>query len=308
MIPLLLLAAAIPGIYWDQSPETAPALKAAGVECVVVSPAKLQSWKSAGSCATAANLSEYENLPAPGVEYRPDVASATTAPWVISNGARLLRGTGKPVYYPAAKNGAALAAAESSVYGIQALVGATPADLVTLGPMLQFLHHSEAKPLPIRADIGFEDDGTPECLEVMNLLIRRNLLFRVVKTPDSSLSLNVRLGDPDFPRSAAVNPSEFAARVRQKLTDAKRSLRLYGSEVVIARLTGDESQARLHLLNYSPRNVEGLRVRIRGVYRSAKLSAPGATPSITDFQSTAGAAEFSLPLLEKYAIIDLGAH
>jgi hypothetical protein len=305
LIPLLLLAAAIPGIYWEQGPDTAPALKAAGIECIEAPPAKLQSWKNAGYCATAADLSAHEKLAAPGVEYRPDVASATTAPWVISNGARLLRAAGKAVYYPAAKNSAALAAAESSVYGVRALVQATPADLARLGPMLAFLRRSEAEPLPVRADIGFEDDGSPECLEVMNLLIRRNLLFRIVKVPDPALALNVRLGDPDFPRSAAANPSEFAARVRQKLTDARRSLRIYGSEVVIARLTGDESQASVHLLNYSARNVEGLRVRVRGAYRSAKLSAPGAPLQLTDFQSLEGAAEFSLPILEQYAVIDL---
>ena len=80
---------------------------------------------------------------------------------------------------------------------------------------------------------------------------------------------------------------------------------IYGSEVVIARLTGDESQASVHLLNYSARNVEGLRVRVRGVYRSAKLSAPGAPLQLTDFQSLEGAAEFSLPILEQYAVIDL---
>jgi hypothetical protein len=305
LIPLLLLAAAIPVVYWEQGPDTVPALKAAGIECVEVAPAKLQSWKRAGDCATAADLSAHEKLPAPGVEYRPDLASATTAPWVISNGARLLRVIGKTVYYPAAKNSAALAAAESYVYGITALVQATPADLSTLGPMLAFLRHSAANASPIRADIGFEDDGSPECLEVMNLLIRRNLLFRIVKTPDPSLALNVRLGDPDFPRSAAANPSEFAARVRQKLTDRKRSLRIYGSEVVIARLTGDESHASLHMLNYGPRKVEGLRVRVKGLYRSAKLSAPGALPELTDFQSAEGATEFSLPVLEQYAVIDL---
>jgi hypothetical protein len=305
LIPLLLLAAAIPGIYWDQGPDTAPALKAAGIECVEVAPSKLQAWKSAGYCATAADLSAREKLPAPGVEYRPDIASATRAPWVISNGARLLRGAGKPVYYPAGKNSAALAAAESFAYGVQALVEATPADLATLGPMLSFLRGSEARPLPVRADIGFEDDGSAECLEVMNLLIRRNLLFRIVKQPDPTLALNVRLGDPDFPRSAAANPSEFAALVRQKLTDAKRSLRVYGSEVVIARLTGDESHGSLHLLNYSSRKVEGLRVRVRGAYRGAKLSAPGAGPALTDFQSAEGAAEFSVPVLDSYAIVDL---
>jgi hypothetical protein len=305
LILLLLVAAAIPGVYWEQSPDTAPTLKAAGIECIQVPAANLAAWKTAGYCATAADLTAAEKVPLPGVEYRPDVATATSAPWVISNGARLLRAGGKTVYYPAGKDRAALAAAESFVYGVKAVVQAPPADLAALGPMLRFLQQSNIAPLPVRADIGFEDDGSPECLEVMNLLIRRNLLFRVVKNPDPTLALNVRLGATDFPRSAAANPSEFAALVRQELTDAKRQLRLYGSEVVIARLTGDESHARLHLLNYSPRKVEGLRVRVRGAYQTARLSSPGAPPAVSDFQSADGVTEFSLPILETYAIIDL---
>ena len=87
---------------------------------------------------------------------------------------------------------AALAAAESFVFGVQALIEATPADLAALSPMLRFLRQADAAPLPIRADIGYEDDGSPESAEVMNLLIRRNLLFRIVNSPDSSLALNVR--------------------------------------------------------------------------------------------------------------------
>jgi hypothetical protein len=301
LILLLLLAAAVPGVYWDQGPETAPALKAAGIDCVQVAAAGLPAWKNAGQCATAADLAHTEKLAPPGVEYRPDVASASTAPWVTSNAARLLRSGGKTVYYPAGKNGATLAAAESFAYGVPALIQATSADLATLGPMLRFLRQSDAKPLPVRANIGFEDDGSPEALEVMNLLVRRNLLFRRVQAPDPKLDLNVRLGEPDFPRSAAANPSEFAARVRQKLTDPKRLLRIYGSEVVIGRLTAD----RLHLLNYSPRKIEGLRVRVKGPYRSATLSAPGATPALSDILPAADATEFTLPLLETYAIIDL---
>jgi hypothetical protein len=305
LIPLLLLAAAIPGVYWDQGPDTAPALKAAGIECIQVSPAKLSAWKNANYCATAADLSLYGKLPAPGVDYRPDVATATTAPWVVSNGVKLLRAAGKQVFYPAGKNRAALAAAESFAFGAQALVEATPADLATLGPMLRFLRQSDTAPLPIRADIGFEDDGSPESAEVMNLLIRRNLLLRIVKSPDTSLALNVRLGAPDFPRSAAANPSEFAALVRQKLTDAKRSLRIYGSEVVIGRMNGDSSYTRLHLLNYSARKVEGLRVRVRGEFRSATMSAPAGSLPLSEFAPANGATEFSIPSLDSYAIVEL---
>src|SRR5215472_12676224 len=200
----LMLAAALPGLYWEQAPDTAGALKTAGVECVQVAPAKLEDWKRSGFCASAANLSSYEKLPQPGVEYRPDVASATRAPWVISNAWRLLRSVAKPVYYEAGKGRAALCAAEASVYGATALVRLDPADLDSFGAMLRFLRRTDTPALPPRANIGFLDDGSPEAGEVMNLFTRRNLLFRIVPAPDSKLDLNIRLGAPEYPRSAAA--------------------------------------------------------------------------------------------------------
>jgi hypothetical protein len=302
---LLMLAAALPGLFWEQGPETAEAVKKAGIECIHVAPAKLDAWKSSGFCATPADLSSYEKLAQPGVEYRPDVASATRAPWVISNAWRLLRAGAKPVYYDAGKGRADLCAAEAFGYGASALVRVEPADLERFGAMLRFLKRMDAPPLPIQANIGFTDDGSPEAGEVVNLFTRRNLLFKIVSAPDSRLDLNIRLGAPEYPRSAASNPSEFASMVRRKLTDEKRLLRVYGSDVVIARLTGDGSQARLHLLNYGGKMVEGLRVRLRGRYTNAKLSSPGSNAPVSDLTAADGATEFSIPALDTYAIVDL---
>ena len=42
---LLMLAAALPGLYWEQGPETAEVLKKAGVECIQVAPAKVDAWR-----------------------------------------------------------------------------------------------------------------------------------------------------------------------------------------------------------------------------------------------------------------------
>lgn len=302
---LLMLAVALPGLYWEQGPETAGALKTAGIECVQAPAAKLDAWKAAGFCATAADLSSYQKLAQPGVEYRPDVASATRAPWVISNAWRLLRAGAKPVYYDAGKGRAALCAAEANAYGATVLVRVDPADLDMFGAMLRFLKRTDAPALPVRANIGFIDDGSPEAGEVMNLFTRRNLLFRIVPAPDPTLDLNVRLGAPDYPPAAAANPSEFASMVRRKLTDDKRLLRIYGSDVVIGRLTGDQSKARLRLLNYGVRPVEGLRVRLLGEYKSASLSMPASEAKVSDLVASGGATEFTIASLDTYAIIDL---
>jgi len=302
---LPILAVALPGLFWEQGPETAEALKKAGVECIHVAPAKLDTWKRAGFCATAADLSSYEKLAQPGVEFRPDVASATRAPWVISNAWRLLRAGAKPVYYAAGKGRVELSAAEAFAYGASALVRIDPADLDRFGAMLRFLKRLDSAAQPVRANIGFMDDGSPEAGEVMNLFTRRNLLFRVVSAPDPSLDLNIRLGAPEYPRSAAANPSGFASMVRRKLTDDKRLLRIYGSDVVIGRLTGDGSQVRLHLLNYGGKTVEGLRVRLLGQYPSAKLSTPESDAAVSDLAAAGGTTEFSIPSLGIYAVVDL---
>ena len=293
---LLLLAAALPGLFWEQGPQTAPQLKAAGIECAHV-PSMADAWKNSGFCAVATDLAAYQKLPQPGVDFRPDVARATSAPWVNSNGWRLLRSTGRPVYDDAAEGRPELCAAEAFVYGAESLVRVDPAGLERFGSMLRFLKSVDSPPLPPRANIGFVDDGSAAAGEVMNLLMRRNLLFRVVTAPDPSLDLNIRLGPP-------ANPAEFVAMVRQKLGDEKRLLRIYGSEVVIGRLTGDGSRARLHLLNYGGRKVEGLRVRLLGVYKKARLAALG-SGEVSDFVAADGATEFSVPALDEYAVIDL---
>ena len=107
-----MLAAALPGIFWEQEPESAAALKKAGIECIEAPPANVDAWKRAGFCATAADVAGRIKLAQPGVDFRPDVATATRAPWVNSNGWRLLRAAGKPVYYDAVKGKADLCAAE----------------------------------------------------------------------------------------------------------------------------------------------------------------------------------------------------
>ena len=85
-------------------------------------------------------------------------------------------------------------------------------------------------------------------------------------------------------------------------------MRIYGSEVVIGRLTGDGRRARLHLINYGGREIEGLRVRVRGAYGAgdAWVEGAGRVP-LQDRVVADGATEFSLPRIGVYAVIDLTA-
>jgi hypothetical protein len=105
-----------------------------------------------------------------------------------------------------------------------------------------------------------------------------------------------------------ADPSTFALKIRRQLTDEQRTLRVYGSEVVICRLTGDGGRIRLHLLNYGGREIEGLRIRLRGAYRNgdAQVAGAGRLP-LQDYVIAGGATEFSIPRLLTYAVIDLDA-
>jgi hypothetical protein len=151
--------------------------------------------------------------------------------------------------------------------------------------------------------------------ELLNMLTRRNLLYRVVSRPDPKLDLTVQLGTGDFPRESAQNPSDFAARVREKLGDDKRLVRLYGTGTAIAHLTGDANRARLYLLSYSGpgRGSRGagaqqsIRVRVRGTYRRPKLAGYGAAGDarLEDVENPEGATEFSVPPFQIVAVIDL---
>jgi hypothetical protein len=281
-----------------------------------------------------AETAAFQQVAQPGIRFVPNEAQATTAPWIDSNGSRFQRGLQKANYAKLPAGSAPLAAAEAFAFNVDAILNPVPSDVEELGRMLRFLKTHEQPPRPVLANIGVIDDGSPVLGEVLNLLTRRNLLYRVVSAPDRTLDLTVQLGTEDFPKESAATPSEFAARVRAKLGDDKRLVRLYGTSTVIARLTGDGKQARLYLLSYggrrggggqagggqqaqqggaqrgqSAQQVQGIRVRVLGWYRPAKFAAYGAAPDATllDVENQRNATEFSVPSFMTFAIIDLKA-
>lgn len=172
--------------------------------------------------------------------------------------------------------------------------------------MLAFLREIPELKLPTVADFAVVDDGSPLTGEILNLLSRRNLLVRVVAAPSSQFSLNISLGTKEYPREAAADPSAFALKVRRQLGDDHRSLRIYGSETVICRLTSDGKRTRLHLLNYGGREIEGLRVKLRGAYGKGSVKVFGADRmELSDYLMADGATEFSIPRMGIYAVVDL---
>lgn len=302
----LLAAVALPALYWDQGLASAVAVKQAGIERLYVPVGQETAWKVAGINAEAFDAARFIKVPVPGVRYQMDVASATTVPWIDANGWRFQRKSGGPYFYDAPVGKAMLAAAEAFANGVEAVVHADPRDLPGFGRLLAFLRGIDVERLPALASFGIIDDGSARAGEILNLLARRNLLFQIVGKPDPKYELNVLIGSAEFTKAESENPSLFAARIRQKLTDEKRLVRIFGSDVVLVRLNGDEGHVRVHLINYSDRKVEGLRVRVRGAYPHGALAAFGQNKAaLEDFSAADDATEFTVPYIDVYAAVDV---
>jgi hypothetical protein len=296
------------------TPATQPAARPAGPGRVYVtaSAAPLVDQGLAGAAPDGAEAAAFQDVPTPGVRYLPNVARATNIPWIDSNGWRFARGIRKARYATLPPGAAPLAAAEAFAFNVDAILNPDPKDLDELAAMLRFLKALEQPPLPELVNIGVVDNPSPLMGEVLNLLTRRNLLYKVVPAPDRTLDLTVQLGTPDFPMDAAANPYEFAARVRAQLGDDKRLVRLYGVSTVIARLTGDRTRARLFLLSFGNRRQEvsgpqAIRVRVRGRYQPTRFAAYGAPPEakLTDLRHPGNATEFWAPGFAICAVVDL---
>ena len=306
---LLLLFLLTPGVFWDGAPATAELLQQAGITKIAVPPAMESQWKGqSGVSVEAVDLSSRTLLKPPAVQMRMNQASATRAPWIDGNGWRFIREPKGGYYYKVEAEAAALAAAEAFVFGGDALVQADAEGLPALGEMLAFLGRIEPSDLPPRVNIGYIDDGSAASGELMNLMVRKNLPFKLVSVPDPSLDLNARFGSDEFLKGDTSDPSRLAQSVRARLTDDKRLFRVYGAETVVGRLMGDEKRARLYLLNYSSgrRSGFGIRVRVLGRYQNHKTAVSGRDGAdIREYVVTDEATEFTIPEMGTLAVIDL---
>ena len=305
----LFVLVSLPLLYWPQGIETAPQIKQAGIEQFAVPPEKVDAWRDAGFKIIALPRNEWEGrqrLLTPGIQRKYNVASPTRAPWIDANGWRFLREPAGQYLYDLGAGRAALAAAESFVYNADVVVKIEPSDLEAFGQMLAFLRSLPADELPPIADMTLIDTGSVATGEVMNLLLRRNLLFQLEKFPSSLHRINIKLGTRDYPEADAADPSAFAQKIRRQIGDENRSLRIYGSEAVVGRLLSDSTKVRLHLLNYGGREIDGLRVRLRGKFANGTAMVAGlGRVSLEEFLVAGGATEFTIPKMASYAMIEL---
>jgi hypothetical protein len=307
---MLALIAALPILLWQAGANTAPTLKQAGITHVAVPASQVDSWKRvSGITAEAANVQSAIKLPSPGVSFHMSEASASRVPWVNSNGWQFIRKPDGRFYYDVTGNAAALAAAEAFCYDAHALVRTDASGLQPFADMLKFLGTIPPAAGPAVADIGFVDDGSAVDAEAMNLLVRDNLLFRIVHSPEPGLKLTVRIGSKEYPEQEARNPNVLEHKIRTNLTDAQRTIRIYGISVVVARVTGSPGRLHIQFLNYGAARgtrVGTFRVRILGRYAKAQLHSFGnSADHPMDYTLEPDATEFTVPELKVYTAVDL---
>jgi hypothetical protein len=306
----LLLAIVLPALFWGENVNTAAELRNAGITQIAVPRPEAAHWNAiAGISAHPVDITATVKLPAPGVALRIDEASASRVPWISSNGWRFMRHPAAQFYYDAPPNTAALAAAEAFCYGSEALIGTDSSGIEPLGKMFEFLRSINSDEAKALADIGFSDDGSAVSAEVMNLMIRNNLLFEILRPSASEHKLIVRPASKEYPATSVKDADSVVRKVRADLTDAKRTVRLFGASVVIVRLTGEPDRPRVHLLNYgAPAHIRvgGFRVRVLGRYSKSQIhSFDSRGEQLLDYEMQSDATEFTVPELKTYAVVDL---
>src|SRR6266700_6650361 len=92
--------------------------------------------------------------PAPKVNFRTNVARATSSPWIDSNAWRFIRNPQAKFCIDATGGLSALAAAEVFAYGVTAFIHTAADGIDPFNRMLEFLRDLPASDLPPLANIG----------------------------------------------------------------------------------------------------------------------------------------------------------
>jgi hypothetical protein len=302
---ILLFLTLVPSLLWDEGPQSAPVLERAGIREIAVTgdPA---AWANTKVQAVQVDTSKLEKLDEPTVDYQIGRGGATAAPWIVSNIWRMLKHRDRGYLYEVSGTSVPLAIAEAHAMNVRAYVKLKQPDLEAFARAVDFARDLDGEALHPRVNFALYDDGSDDVDEVMNLMVRRNLLFEAIRGSEKWNGTTVRIGTGGYTREMASDPYAFASVVRGRIGDDKRLVRLYGSETTLARLYGDERRARLHLIQYGRNPVSGLRIRVLGRYSRVIIAALGQRVSpaedvVVDDTST----EFTIREFRNYAVVDL---
>lgn len=245
---------------------------------------------------TGTDTAKYTKVPPPGVQFRRNMAMATSAPWVDSNLWKYRREQKMQYLCDVRQKSVVLAAVEAFMENVNVSLQTAPEQRKDYDEILAFLKQIPEGPTRPWANYAVSDDGSAQAGEVMNLLARRNMLYEV--KPGSPIALTAKM----------TNPYDAMQDIREKFGDEKRNLRLFGSELTLAELSRDGKKVRLQLINYGTRPVEYLRVRLLGKVQQSSLKAyifRSPNPVFKDWTFEGGATEFTLESLPVFGVLDL---
>lgn len=302
---ILLLLAVIPSLLWDDSPQSAPVLEKAGIREIATT-GDAAAWSGTKIRATQVDASKFVKLESPGVDYQMGRGGATAAPWITLNLWQQLKNRNETYVYDVTGPATAIAVAEAYVSGTKCYLRVKKDDLENFAAATRFVREIDGPALPPRANFGLVDTGSADLEEVMNLLIRRNLLFEPVKSAADWKGMTVRIGTPEYSTEMASDPYKFAAVIRSRIGDDRRLVRIYGGDTTVVRLFGTERHARLHLIQYGRNPIVGMRVRVLGRYPRVVAAVAGKrVAALEDVTADDTATEFTLPEFRSYAVVDL---
>jgi hypothetical protein len=168
------------------------------------------------------------------------------------------------------------------------------------------------------ASIGVVTDAPMAWFEVMNLLARHNLAFRILAPKqlptleDPSLKMLLVLGDPPaeqqpalaaFERkgglvrivSAPQDPNRLALDVRRQLGPDRRVIDVFnGITVIAAPYAGKDGSVLVTLVNYAHLPLP-VQLRVPGVFSAVHYESPEAKTTSVAHEHRDGSTEFLLP-------------
>jgi len=245
---------------------------------------------------TGSDTAGYQKAIAPGVRYRMNMASATSSPWVDSNLWRYLRNPQANYLCDTKGKSVVTAMAEGFSTGVKLALQTAPEQKADFDKMHEFLRQIPDGPSQPWVNFTVSDDGSFQAGEVMNMLSRRSIGFRVAPKGDYALTAKM------------TNAYEAMQEIREKLSDDRRVLRLFGSELTLAVAAREGNRVRLHLVNYGQRPVDHLRLRVQGRFRQQSIKTylyGGVAAKLMDFEAGKDFTEFTLETLGPYGVIDL---
>jgi hypothetical protein len=210
-----------------------------------------------------------------------------------------------------------LAIAEAGAFGADLLLDLDTASLDAWKDARATLDfYKTYTPREAIANVGVVAADTEKWYEVLNLLSRQNVQYRILQAaPAAAADLDlVVLLDPGataLPAERVLqagedanDPNSFALKVWNRLGRKGRPADVWNGITVLVGLAREGSGLRLDAVNYSTQPLP-VQMRVRGIYKKAELSTPERGTQSLTVEHLDGFTEFVIPELRVGARVRL---